>query len=122
MPVQTLAYKTDTDVVKDEAPNRYSRDDVTLAATAAVLQVGTVLARNASGVYAPVTAATTADAIGVLLETVPVRAAASRVVVLSRQAQVALQALVWPSGITATQNATGVLALENRGIVARTGV
>lgn len=122
MPIQNIGYKIDSDVVKEEGKGRYSRDDVTLAATAAALPVGTVLARDGAGVYAPVTAATTANSVAVLLEAVPVSAAPTRVVVLSRRAQVALQALVWPGAATAANVTAGVNALKTQGIVARNGV
>lgn len=39
-----------------------------------------------------------------------------------RRAQIVLQALVWPIGITATQKAAALASLETLGIVARTGV
>lgn len=122
MAIKSLGYKVDTDVVKEEGKGRYSRDDVTLAATATALEVGTVLARDAAGIYSPATAAAIGDAVAVLLETVPVRAEQSRVVVLSRRAQVALQSLVWPDGATAGNIAAGVAALQTQGIVARNGV
>lgn len=122
MAITNIGYKVDTDVVKEEGKGRYSRDDVTLAATAAALPVGTVLARDGAGVYAPITTAAPGNAVAVLLEPVPIRATTSRVVVLSRRAQVALQALVWPAGATAANIAAGVAALKTQGIVARNGV
>lgn len=122
MAITRIGYKTASDVVKEQAKGRYSVDDVTLAATAAALEVGTVLARDGAGVYSPVTTAAPGDAVAVLLEPVPIRATTSRVVVLSRRAQVALQALVWPAGATAANIAAGVAALKTQGIVARNGV
>ncbi|ATQ56199.1 head decoration protein [Paracoccus yeei] len=122
MAITRIGYKTASDVVKEQAKGRYSVDDVTLAATAAALEVGTVLARDSAGVYSPVTTAAPGNAVAVLLEPVPIRATTSRVVVLSRRAQVALQALVWPAGATAANIAAGVAALKTQGIVARNGV
>ena len=118
MAITRIGYKTASDVVKEQAKGRYSVDDVTLAATAAALEVGTVLARDSAGVYSPVTTAAPGNAVAVLLEPVPTR----EVVVLSRRAQVALQALVWPAGATAANIAAGVAALKTQGIVARNGV
>lgn len=122
MPVQNIAYRIDTDVVKEEAKGRYSRDDVTLATTAAALPVGTVLARDAAGVYSPITTAAPGNAVAVLLENVPVTTAPRTVVVLSRRAQVVRQALVWPAGSTDANKTAALAALRNVGIVARNGV
>jgi hypothetical protein len=60
--------------------------------------------------------------VAILLETVDASAADQRVVLLARHAEVALQALVWPAGITTTQKAAALAALNNQGIVARMGV
>jgi hypothetical protein len=122
MAIQNIGYKVDTDVVKEEAKGRYSRDDVTLAANAAALEVGTVLARDSAGVYSPVTTAAPGNAVAVLLQYVPVSASPTRVVVLSRRAQVAQQALVWPAGATGANITAAMAALQNEGIVARNGV
>lgn len=120
--MENIGYKVDTDVVKEEGKGRYSRDDVTLAANAAALEVGTVLARDGAGVYSPITTVAPGDAVAVLLQNVPVSAEATRVVVLSRRAQVAQQALVWPAGATAGNIASAIAALKTQGIVARNGV
>ena len=122
MPIEAIGYKVDTDVVKEEAKGRYSRDDATLAATTVPLEVGTVLGRDGSGVYSPITAATVGDSVAVLLENVPVTTEERRVVVLSRRAQVALQALVWPGDATEGNISAGLAALADQGIVARNGV
>lgn len=60
--------------------------------------------------------------VAILLETVDASAADKRVVLLARHAEVVLQSLVWPVGITTTQKAAALAALETKGIVARMGV
>lgn len=122
MAIQNIGYKTVSDVVKEQAKGRYSVDDVTLAANAAALEVGTVLGRDGSGVYSPITTAAPGNAVAVLLENVGISASPTRVVVLSRRAQVAQQALVWPAGATAANIAAALAALKTQGIVARNGV
>lgn len=126
MALKTLSYKTDSDVVKTEGRNRSSRDEGTLAAGNGVLRPGKVLGRiTASKKLVPLAPAATdgsQNADSVLLENVDTAAADQRVVVLARQAEVVLQALEWPAGITATQQAAALAALEAKLIVARMGV
>lgn len=78
-----------------------------------------------SGKYAPLTLAGnngSEKAAAILLETVDASAADKRVVLLSRHAEVVLQSLVWPVGITTAQKNAALAALEAKGIVARMGV
>ncbi|WP_108459188.1 head decoration protein [Devosia naphthalenivorans] len=124
--METYSYKVDSDVVKDEGKNRFSRDDDTLASGSGVVQCGTVLGMvTASGKFKPLAPAAedgTQTAAAIILETADATSADQTVVNLKRRAQVVLQALVWPVGINATQKAAALAALETRGIVARTGV
>jgi hypothetical protein len=121
-----LGYKTDADVVKTEGKNRISRDEVVLAAGAPALRPGAVLGRiTASRKYAllaPAAADGSQIAIAVLLENTPAITADRRIVVLSRHAEVVLQGLEWPPGIDAGAQSAALAALEERQIVARTGV
>jgi hypothetical protein len=217
-----ISYKTDSDVVKTELPNRSSRDEATLASGSGKKNPGTVLGRVAlgaassaaksggntgngtltldattpvlagakPGVYTVrlITAASnagtfrvtdpegfvlgevavggtfandikfaTADgatdfivgdgfditiaigagklkplnltgndgtekAVAVLLDTVDATSADKTIVVLSRTAEVVLQSLEWPVGISAEQKTAALAALETKGIVARMGV
>ena len=121
-----LGYKTDADVVKTEGKNRISRDEVVLASGAPALRPGAVLGRiTASGKYAllaPGAADGSQIAIAVLLENTPAITADRRIVVLSRHAEVVLQGLEWPPGIDAGAQSAALAALEERQIVARTGV
>ena len=118
--VEAISYKTATDVVFEEAKGRYSRDDVTLAPNAAVVECGTVLEVNGAGKYVPV--ATAANAAGIILETVPISATDTRVVVLSRRSQIKQQALVWPAGYSEANKTAALAALAKLGIIARNGV
>jgi hypothetical protein len=119
--------KTETDVVKTEGPNRYSRDEVVIASGSGVVDVGAVLGRiTASGKYKPLTPGASDGsevARRISLEKVDATSAdAPRVVVLSRHAEVVQQALVWAGGVTDGQKATALSQLETVGIVARRGV
>jgi len=126
MAITTLSYKTDSDVVKTEGPNRYSRDEWELPANFGAHPVGTVISKiTATGVPAifdPEGEDGEETPLAVLLESVEDRTAAQRVVVLSRHAEVVRQALVWPAGTTNTEITAALVALEERGIVARQGV
>ncbi|UMY16653.1 head decoration protein [Methylobacterium organophilum] len=122
----TLSLKTDADVVKTEGRNRISRDEGVLASGSGILRPGRVLGRiTASNKLVPLAPAASdgsQTAGAVLLENVDATNADQRVVILSRHAEVVLQALEWPAGITATQQAAALAALEAKGIVARMGV
>lgn len=125
--MDTIQLKTETDVVKTEGPNRYSRDEVTIASGSGEIEIGEVLGKvTATGKYKPLAPAATdgtQTAARVSLQNADATAAdAVRVVVLSRHAEVVRQALVWPAGITDNQKATALAQLETAGIVARRGV
>jgi len=124
--METYAYKTDSDVVKDEGRNRISRDDDTLAAGSGIVVTGTVLGQvTATGKFKPLAPSATdgtQTAAAIILETANATTADQTVVNLKRHAQVVLQGLIWPVGINATQQTAALAALENRGIVARMGV
>lgn len=127
MPLTAVVLKTDSDIVKTEGPNRISRDEVTILTGVGKIVPGQVLGRvTASGKYkllTPAAADGTEVASKVSLQYADATSAdAPRTVVVSRQAEVVAQALVWPAGITATQKAAALLQLENAGIVARRGV
>lgn len=119
--------KTETDVVKTEGPNRYSRDEVTIASGSGVVEVGAVLGKvTASGEYRPVNPAASdgsQTAAAVLLQRADATSADSRrSVILARHAEVVAQALVYPAGMNAAQKATALDQLADAGIVARRGV
>lgn len=126
MALKTLSYKTDSDVVKNEGRGRISRDEGILATGSGVLRPGKVLGRiTASKKLVPLAPAAndgSENADSVLLENVDATSADQRVVILARHAEVVLQALEWPAGINATQQAAALAALEAKGVVARMGV
>ena len=111
------------DLLKYEAPNRYSRDVATIAA-GQNLPLGTVLGRNASDGkhYAIDPAATdgTEDAIGVLANAIDAtNADRSDAILIARHAIVARGALVWPTGISTAHKAAAIEQLAERGVLAR---
>lgn len=119
--------KTETDVVKTEGPNRYSRDEIVIASGSGVVEVGAVLGKvTASGKYKPLAPGAsdgTQVASRISLERVNATSAdGPRSVALSRHAEVVQQALVWAGGVTDGQKATALSQLETVGIVARRGV
>lgn len=124
--MQTFSLRTETDIVKDEGANRFSRDEDILASGSGVVKIGTVLGKvTASGKFkphAPGASDGTQHAAAIILETTDATSADQIVVTLKRRAQVVTQNLVWPDAITANQKVTGIAALEALGIVARIGV
>lgn len=127
MALTAAVLKTDSDVVKTEGPNRISRDEATIASGAGKIVPGQVLGKiTASGKLVPVAPAAadgSQTAAKVSLQYADATSAdAARTVVLSRQAEVVAQALVWPVGITTNQKAAAIAQLEAAGIVARRGV
>lgn len=124
--MEYLSFKTDSDVVKDEGKNRYSRDTDTLASGSGIVIAGTVLGKvTASGKFKPLAPAAndgTQNAAAVILQYSDASAADQPVVNLKRRAQVVLQSLVWPAGITDAQKSAALAQLSALGIVARMGV
>lgn len=124
--MKTFSLRTVSDIVKDEAENRFSRDEETLASGSCIVAIGTVLGKvTASGKYKPLAPGAsdgTQNAAAVILETADATSADQTVVTLKRHAQVVSQNLVWPAGITGNQKSNAIAELEAIGIVARTGV
>jgi hypothetical protein len=126
MALTNLTIKVDSDVVKTEGANRYSRDEDTIASGSGVLQCGAVLGKVTSTgklkPLAPGASDGTQTAVKVLLESVDATSADVRAVTLARHAEVVLQTLVFAGGVTAPQQAAARAALETQGIIARMGV
>lgn len=124
--METFSYKTDSDVVKDEGKNRFSRDSDVLASGSGLVLTGTVLGRvTASSKFKPLAPGAsdgTQTAAAVILQSADATSADKIVVNLKRRAQVVLQALIWPAGITDTQKSAAIVQLATLGIVARMGV
>lgn len=111
------------DLLKHEAPNRYSRDVATIAA-GQNLPLGTVLGRNTSDgkhyVIDPAATDGTESAIGVLANAVDATNADwPDAILIARHAIVAKTALVWPIALTGAQRAAYEQQLAERGVLVR---
>ena len=114
------------DLLKYEAPNLYSRDQVTVAA-GQNLVLGTVVGIDATTAKVkqidPAATDGTEVAVGVLATSVD----ASLIdredgLMLARHAIVADHALAWPAAITAAEKLAAIAQLKSIGILVRKGV
>lgn len=111
------------DLLKYEAPNLYSREQVTVAA-GQTLPLGCVLGRQTVNrkLYALAPAASDGSeiAVGVLAQPVDARLIdRDDAVLIARHATLARSAVVWPEGISAEQKVLAIAQLETLGIVLR---
>jgi hypothetical protein len=111
------------DLLKYEAPNRYSRDVATIAA-GQNLPLGTVLGRKTDdGKHYPIDPAATdgtETAIGVLANEIDAtNADRSDAILIARHAIVAKTALVWPIALTGAQRISYEQQLADRGVLVR---
>lgn len=123
--METYSLRTVADIVKDEGKNRFSRDEDTLASGSGIVRLGTVLGALANGKLKPLKPSATdgtQTAVAVILETADATKADATVVTLKRRAQVVLQSLIFPDGITDDQRRAALAQLNAAGIVARMGV
>ena len=124
--METFILKTDADIVKDEGKNRFSRDTDTLASGSGLVKIGTVLSKVlASGKFKPLALGAsdgTQIAAAVILQYADATDADQSIVNLKRRAQVVLQELVWPAGITDAQKKAALDQLAALGIITRMGV
>jgi hypothetical protein len=112
------------DLLKYEAPNLYSRDVATVVA-GQNLVLGTVVGREtATGKFKtldPVATDGTEVAAGVIAADVDATLIdRDDALLIARHAIVARSALVWPAGITPTEQAAAITQLETRGVLVRT--
>lgn len=112
------------DLLKYEAPNLYSRDVATVAA-GQNLVLGTVVGRETTTAKLkaldPVATDGTEVAAGVLAaDTDASLADRDDALLIARHAIVARSALIWPAGITPTEQAAAITQLETRGVLVRT--
>lgn len=100
----------------------YSRNSETVAATQN-LSLGTVVGRRTADgkilALSPAATDGTEAAAGVLIEPIDATLIDKTGLIVARHAIVADQAVIWPSGISATQKATAIVQLERLGILLR---
>lgn len=114
------------DLLKYEAPNLYSRDQMTVVAGQSLSLgsvVGIVAATSKIKVFDPSATDGSQVAAGVMIQDCDA-ALAERDdgLMIARHATVADHALMWPSGITVAEKATAVLQLKSIGILVRKGI
>ncbi len=114
------------DLLKYEAPNLYSRDQVTVAA-GQVLALGAVVgvvtaSSKIKGVDPSATDGSQAAA-GILIQAVDANLAdRDDGLIVARHAIVADHAMVWPTGITVAEKKSAIAQLKALGILVRKGV
>ncbi|MGH3991797.1 MAG: head decoration protein [Pseudonocardiaceae bacterium] len=114
------------DLLKYEAPNLYSRDQVTVLA-GQNLTLGTVAGIvTATGKVKKLDPSATDGsqvAAGVIIQPIDATAGDSPDgLMIARHAIVADHAVVWPAGITAAEKTAKIAQLKNLGILVRKGV
>jgi len=113
------------DLLKYEAPNLYSRDQDTVAATQN-LPLGTVVGRETATAKLKALDPSATDgteiAVGVLGNDVDATLIDREdAILIARHAIVARGAVIWPTGITAADKAEAVAQLATRGVLVRDG-
>ena len=115
------------DLLKYEAPNLYSRDQVTVAAGQNLLVLGTVVGIETATAKVkqidPAATDGTEVAVGVLATSVD----ASLIdredgILIARHAVVADHALTWPAGLAPAAKATALAQLKAAGVLVRHAV
>jgi hypothetical protein len=114
------------DLLKYEAPNLYSRDQVTVTA-GQVLALGAVVGVITASAKVKVVDPSATDgsevAAGVLIQAVDANLAdRDDGLIVARHAIVADHALVWPTGITVAEKKSAIAQLKALGILVRKGV
>jgi hypothetical protein len=114
------------DLLKYEAPNLYSRDQVTVAAgqvLALGAVVGVITASSKVKVVDPSATDGSEVAAGVLIQAVNANLAdRDDGLIVARHAIVADHALVWPTGITVAEKKSAIAQLKALGILVRKGI
>ena len=114
------------DLLKYEAPNLYSRDQVTVAAgqvLALGAVVGVITANSKVKAVDPSATDGSQTAAGVLIQAVDANLAdRDDGLIAARHAIVADHALVWPTGITVAEKKSASAQLKALGILVRKGV
>jgi len=114
------------DLLKYEAPNLYSRDQVTVAAgqvLALGAVVGVITASSKVKVVDPSATDGSQAAAGILIQAVDANLAdRDDGLIVARHAIVADHALVWPTGITVAEKKSAIAQLKALGILVRVGI
>ncbi|BET37342.1 head decoration protein [Wolbachia pipientis] len=112
------------DLLKYEASNLYSRDQI-IVAKGQNLKLGAVVAKKTEDGFIRVLNPTATDgtqtAIGVITSDINATEN-TKAVIITRIAMLADHAVVWPANITEEQKAAAIKQLEGRGIIIRKGV
>lgn len=111
------------DLLKYEASNLYSRDQITVA-KGQNLKLGMVVGRDKDDlikIINPTATDGTQTAIGVITSDVNAMEN-TKAVIITRIAMLAGHAVVWPANITEEQKAAAIKQLEAQGIIIRKGV
>jgi hypothetical protein len=114
------------DLLKYEAPNLYSREQLTVA-SGQVLPLGAVIGiQTASGKVKVVDPSATDGsqvAAGVLLQAIDAASSDKKSgIAVVRHAMVSDRGLVWPSAMTAAEKATATQQLKTLGVLVRKGI
>ncbi|MBM3349887.1 MAG: head decoration protein [Gammaproteobacteria bacterium] len=113
------------DLLKFEAPNLYSREEITVA-QGQKLALGAIIGQDIETdlIKALNPAATdgTQNALGALIAEVDATSSNTKAVIVTRDAILADHAVIWPSAITLEQKTAAIKQLEARGVIIRKGV
>ena len=114
------------DLLKYEAPNLYSREQVTVAAgqnLALGAVVGRITASAKFKVFDPAATDGSELPAGILLGACDATLIdRDDAMLLARHGMVASNAVVWPAGITVEQKATALAQMSSLGVLVRQGV
>ena len=113
------------DLLKFEAPNLYSREEITVA-HGQKLALGAIIGQDSETdlikALNPTATDGTQNALGALIAEVDVTSGNTKAVIVTRDAILADHAVIWPSAITLEQKTAAIKQLEARGVIIRKGV
>ena len=113
------------DLLKFEAPNLYSREEITVA-QGQKLALGAIIGQDSETdlikVLNPAATDGTQNALGALIAEVDATSGNTKAVIVTRDAILADHAVIWPSAITLEQKTAAIKQLEARGVIIRKGV
>lgn len=113
------------DLLKFEAPNLYSREEITVA-QGQKLALGAIIGQDSETdlikAFNPAATDGTQNALGALIAEVDATSGNAKAVIITRDAILADHAVIWPSAITLEQKNAAIKQLEARGVIIRKGV